>query len=132
MNDHAKALVAALRSGEYSQGIGRLRYGDKFCCLGVACNIYQELTGNGKWHHHPSIETMEFVGRTPDGVFYSEAYNLPVAVRDFFGFKYGGEFNEDLADHDADSLIQLNDNGASFAEIADIIESEPEGLFSNE
>lgn len=31
--------VAALRSGKYKQGRGRLRSGDEFCCLGVLCDI---------------------------------------------------------------------------------------------
>ena len=32
-------LVDALRSRKYKQGVGRLRIDDKFCCLGVACDI---------------------------------------------------------------------------------------------
>ena len=37
LNPEAKAKwVAALRSGKYKQGHGRLRDGDTFCCLGVA------------------------------------------------------------------------------------------------
>lgn len=31
--------VKALRSGGYRQGIGKLRSGDEFCCLGVLCQI---------------------------------------------------------------------------------------------
>lgn len=41
MNPIVKAKwVAALRSGEYEQGIGQLRLGNTFCCLGVLCDIY--------------------------------------------------------------------------------------------
>lgn len=32
--------VSALRSGKYEQGKSRLRCGCKFCCLGVACDLY--------------------------------------------------------------------------------------------
>lgn len=38
--------VDALRSGEYKQGKGVLhaktKRGDRFCCLGVACDLYQK------------------------------------------------------------------------------------------
>jgi hypothetical protein len=40
-----KKWVAALRSGEYQQGHKRLRTGDTYCCLGVACAI----SGRGEW-----------------------------------------------------------------------------------
>lgn len=31
--------VDAFRSGDYEQGYGQLKYGDKYCCLGVAENL---------------------------------------------------------------------------------------------
>lgn len=31
--------LAALRSGDYEQGTGRLAEDGKFCCLGVACEV---------------------------------------------------------------------------------------------
>lgn len=31
--------VKALRSGGHEQGVGSLRRGDRFCCLGVICDI---------------------------------------------------------------------------------------------
>ena len=34
-----KKWVAALRSGKYEQGKEALRNGDKYCCLGVLCEI---------------------------------------------------------------------------------------------
>ena len=45
MNENAKKWVKALRSGEFEQGTGYLRKGDKFCCLGVACAVYQDEVG---------------------------------------------------------------------------------------
>lgn len=44
MNKNAKKWVKALRSGKYKQGKDRLRTGDKFCCLGVACDLYKKET----------------------------------------------------------------------------------------
>jgi hypothetical protein len=38
--------IAALRSGKYTQGFGRLRSGDDcYCCLGVLCDV----AGDGCW-----------------------------------------------------------------------------------
>lgn len=37
--------VAALRSGEYKQGREALRIGDRFCCLGVLCDLHAKDTG---------------------------------------------------------------------------------------
>lgn len=31
--------IAALRSGEFKQGVKRLQTGKSFCCLGVACKV---------------------------------------------------------------------------------------------
>ena len=46
-NDLIRKWDAALRSGEYRQGRGGLRYnhpsdGSKFCCLGVLCDVAGE------------------------------------------------------------------------------------------
>ena len=35
-------LIAALRSGKYEQGHDQLRNGNAFCCLGVACDLYNK------------------------------------------------------------------------------------------
>lgn len=37
--ENIRKWVDALRSGEFKQGTGRLRTGDSYCCLGVACEI---------------------------------------------------------------------------------------------
>jgi len=37
--------VEALRSGEYEQGEGQLKEGNKFCCLGVLTDLYSKETG---------------------------------------------------------------------------------------
>ena len=51
MNDELKAKwVAALRSGEYSQGTGYLRQArwNTFCCLGVLADTINPLDWNGQ------------------------------------------------------------------------------------
>ena len=111
---HRKELVEALRSGKYQQGFERLRDGNRFCCLGVACDI----SGLGEWYKFTYLE---------------EKYSLPDEVIDYYGFNStGGYFNifsENYIEDEDISLIRKNDSGSSFEEIADIIEKEPEGMF---
>lgn len=95
--------VAALRSGKYKQARGRLRKinaktGEaRHCCLGVLCELYVEETG----------KTTNMDRGTPLSpvVFWAgldgACANLP-----------GGS-----------NLAVKNDKGASFAQIANIIES---------
>lgn len=48
--------IEALESGEYKQGKGQLRDGDQYCCLGVACDVYDKATdqsGESGWINKP-------------------------------------------------------------------------------
>lgn len=53
----ADKWVAALRSGKYSQTIGRLCADTSdeglaetsYCCLGVLCDLHSKETGKGEW-----------------------------------------------------------------------------------
>jgi hypothetical protein len=104
-NDAEKLLITALRSGEYRQGTGRLRRGDAFCCLGVACDLYAKATGLGKW------EGERFATRGD-----TEFNTLPPEVQDWLGWC------NRLGATNGNTLSILNDNGAPFSTIADIIE----------
>lgn len=117
-------LVKALRSGDYLQGYGYLaqKMPDntlRFCCLGVACIIAQAgqkedngviIFGNGDNKTHMPAEVLDYFGFTKRGGGFSE----PILTK-------GGHF---------DGLVELNDDARfTFAEIADVIEREPRGLF---
>ena len=117
-----RTWVEALRSGKYKQGRVYLRRrdvddpdsGDKFCCLGVACDLYDEAMGTDNW------------GSVQPGDVYKpyEEYNsgLPPWVEDWLGVEsLGGLVDED--NMLTDSLADKNDGGANFDTIADIIES---------
>ena len=112
LNRVAKKWVEALRSGKYKRGEGKLREGDYFCCLGVLTDIaVQEGV----------------IQQFPDKCY------LPLELKAWSGLNdtagtYYRESRDDLSG--LDSLASQNDHGKSFAEIADIIESMPEGLFS--
>lgn len=132
LNEHAKKWIAALRSEKYTQGCGALQvktYRDdpEFCCLGVACEVYREEVG-GHWgpgvpHPDKDFGSM-FSFIDADGG--SRTGSLPKGVADWLGLSdgSGGLMKNSIP------LVGLNDRAhLSFAEIADIIEDDPEGLF---
>ena len=109
MNANAKKWVEALRSGKYEQTTGSLTTPsrDKFCCLGVACDLYAKEHGKPKFRNQGLLPkyTKEWLGlQTSDGFHDVGSYSV--------------------------SLAEMNDEGSSFAEIADRIEAEPDGLFA--
>jgi len=113
LNENVKLWVEALRSGEYEQGKDCLSNGDEFCCLGVACDLYSK-------YNKPILFILENGVKSYDG----DTVFLPFVVQDWLGLKsHSGVFSN------ANSLAQMNDGGLTFKEIADMIESEPEGLF---
>jgi hypothetical protein len=120
----AKAWVAALRSGEYRQAHGCLRNDDgEMCCLGVLCDI-SEL---GRWQN-VGINVYKGLALLGDRVFSSTMGTPPKAVMDWAGMRTPlGEF-ADIARFGGDTLAKINDLGASFNFIADIIEDNWEQL----
>lgn len=100
--------VEALRSGKYEQTKGHLYDGKGYCCLGVACVVagfepYQRACE--KWW------------------FKEEANYLPFEVQQMYGFTSNEGTYGEAGDND---LASDNDNnGKTFAQIADIIEANP-------
>ena len=109
--------TAALRSGEYKQGVGLLKQGHgvevRHCCLGVVC----ELVGL------PSEPRVGGEHTSPDFVFVddgtAELAVLPSAAMAWLGVteNHGVVFGLN------DSLPSLNDNGSTFEELADRIDA---------
>ena len=126
MNENARKWVAALRSGKYKQIKRRLRDKKGFCCLGVACDVYMKATGDGEWtegRFGAQPEVYEFRVYVHSGVVYEEAVP-PSIVAEWLGLRTAlGEYSI------PSSLGGDNEAGKNFVEIADIIESEPDGLF---
>lgn len=142
--DVADKWTDALRSGAYQQGTGQLRkWGlderckeSVFCCLGVLCDVYAQEHANdtdsfgaaslAKWSE-------EF-----NDMFMGEEYHLPPVVRDWAGMKSDNGnfwemayvFHENTQHPKArgNNLVDLNDSGASFVEIADVIAKNVEVL----
>lgn len=108
MDAQSKAKwLEALRSEKYQQAQGTLRDGDRFCCLGVLCDI----TKRGDWVSANSVYRPN-VQRYDIGGHVSTMF-LPMILRTEF----------DLIDDVLDPLMGMNDKGESFAMIADWIEA---------
>ena len=123
-----KLWVSALKGGYYKQTVGYLHTKkdgqDKFCCLGVACELYKELEGNINCEEQQN-EDQTVIGYGPlEG--YISTQILPPLVQNWLGLESdAGIFQGNELEN---SLVDLNDSGFSFKEIADVIEKEPEGL----
>lgn len=120
MNDNAKKWVAALRSGNYRQGMGQLCSDDGYCCLGVACDVAVKSGLPIK------VETSADQTTSYDG----SSCLLPLSVMGWLGLK-GRTGYIGMPFSGTRSLVDRNDSdGWSFSQIADLIESEPPGLFA--
>lgn len=120
MNENAKKWVKALRSGKYKQTTYRLRNDKGFCCLGVACDLYDPK----KWKYYQPKKGRSL---TSGDFFYgSSIAALPTEVRDWLGLAdIYGYYNTQR------SLDYLNDNLEwDFKKIADFIEDNWDRLSS--
>jgi hypothetical protein len=107
MNPEIKTKwLEALRSGRYAQTQALLRDTKGYCCLGVLCDIVDP----DEW-----AQVEDCVEDPPvDCFLHHGSKTMP----DDFVL-----CGVDLRGVDADTLANLNDNGKSFAEIADFIEA---------
>ena len=103
-----KAWIAALRGGKYKQTHEFLRQGDKFNFMGVAC----DASNVGYWEKDRKADYYTY------NVWPSEtARTLPAAVREWLDIK--PDLKGDLL---MSKLMLMNNRGASFNELADVIE----------
>lgn len=99
MNQEIKVKwLEALRSGKYQQGSMQLKdpFNNTYCCLGVLCDI----TGC-KWNASYATYKQN-----------SSNITVPMSLREELG----------LIGPDCRILMEMNDRGTSFNEIADYIE----------
>ncbi len=123
MNPEVKeAWVAALRSGKYDQGIGSLKSEASdthlYCCLGVLCELAVEagVIPPGERHEdQPKNYSYYFLG---------EDEFLPSEVMTWANLDTNNGIYkpaDNVWGYDQ-ALTDLNDNGKSFNDLADIIE----------
>ena len=120
MNPRIKEMwLAALRSGEYEQGVGVLRSTanvdrPEFCCLGVLCDLHAKETGT-------SWGTDADGGEAGEDVYYlGYTMFLPPEVMDWADLDTSDP--RACPGDDGMTLSSMNDGGASFEEIANRIE----------
>lgn len=117
LQERRKAFTDALRSGEYNQCKGQLQDSKGYCCLGVACVVYEKLTGEEL--------NKDTAGQLVGGT-------LPQNVQTFYGIE------DDLGVYwcvrgGRTALSALNDvRNYTFNQIADVVDSNPRGLWSPE
>lgn len=113
--DIKRQWVKALRSGKYQQGAGQLREYDKFCCLGVLCDVLNEtwvphVAGDGVYGIHYG-----------NGSVNLETASLPQRIIESLGLNVDVETEDGYHDVVA-KLIDLNDTSNPFSVIADYID----------
>jgi hypothetical protein len=150
VNKNAEVWVKALKSGKYIQATGSLSKiettdpEDKtitvtsFCCLGVACDLFnRSLISKGypsMWKENYSTEDdgskripfLDYDGSVQESVLPKEVARW-LGLASQSGTYFSGTI-KNLIEGEG-SLLDLNDGGIEFKEIADFISSEPEGLF---
>ena len=127
--DIKKQWVSALRSGKYRQGRKVLHSSyNTYCCLGVLCELARESG--------VKIDYVEgYEGALPRIFYDNEAYELPPSVREWAGVENSNPAvtaPSPFRDTDEEgnvviertSLAELNDDGATFEAIAQIIEEQ--------
>ena len=119
--------VDALRSGRYEQGVGGLRTqtddGDRYCCLGVLCDILPEVVweapseaSGDRRYTAVYVETTDDPDDLPERARH--AGYLPYDLANALGLSV----ENTRAGQTQTNLASLNDTGASFAHIADVME----------
>ena len=125
--EFVKSWVKALRSGDYKQEFGRLRSEWSYCCLGVACDLddHVEWSDDGN-----AVVGLEVRRQSLPKVTFKKIKDEPkesglrISVSTISKFKDRVKLQTGLSTDKKHHLIALNDKGASFELIADLIEEE--------
>jgi len=125
----AKKWVAALLSREYEQARGYLHTEHGHCCLGVLCDLHQRETGDGEWRPWGSGDA----GHSQcyrDGLGIDGEYTPPPGVLAWADMAEDPKvfFRHRLGNAMRAGIVNLNDGGYSFRELAELIEEQWESL----
>jgi hypothetical protein len=107
----------ALESGEYMQGTGSLRSDqNEFCCLGVLCNLHAQ---KHKKIAKEQTDAEEYFGASefPPELVWSGWAGMKTSSGTFVTRPAEDEDDWD----ETDDLASINDGGANFKKIANII-----------
>lgn len=134
LGPNQKKWLAALESGRYEQGRGYLNCKNKFCCLGVACDLFHptapvKLEGDydgliGYPEENGHVETSVATKKVVEALKLRDNCGSPLR-------------NEEEDDYEGDSLYlyQLttlnDDHNATLKQIARIVRDNPERYFTS-
>ena len=125
--DRCKKWMSALSSGEFSQGRGQLCWKttrddlvDKYCCLGIGCEVFQKVEGIGVWSGN-DVKTIFIIDAdTPSS---SRFAIMPQEVYEWFGLHVWEKEVTKITKkspqgilHNCNDLLEMN-----FSEIAEVI-----------
>jgi hypothetical protein len=114
-----KMWIEALRSGEYEQGRDHLRDPDGgYCCLGVLCHLVgiMDERGNATIGTDNLDEDLQYQDSVSCNVLCPLPLAKHVGIIGTSGDHRGGHFT-------APTLARMNDDGKTFNQIADALES---------
>jgi hypothetical protein len=107
-------FIQALRQGEYHQIKGVLRSVNGYCASGVACDVYRLANKSNtayRWVHGGAYDSRYLMFFTPEQKYLTM---MPDEVRQYFN----------LSLHHENHIVEMNDSGKSFHEIADWLEQQ--------
>lgn len=105
----------ALRSGTYTQGVGWLRRDDRYCCHGVLSDLYVQAHEDTHWMVNPRGDW-----RLTRGSEGEPDTRLSYCLPSYTVYAWWA----DLPEGAMKDLACMNDDGRTFAEIAEWIESQ--------
>lgn len=153
-NENAERWLERLERNEDPQTENALRTPDGYCCLGIGCEEYRQVTGIGEWVFVSADDVESFYAayaeeqgkqicdlaptaegdyidhyafRLPDGTIASSV--LPRVVRDWLGLD-----NEsgNVASKPGMALAAMNDRGVVFPNIAGMVRANPEDYLTEQ
>lgn len=118
LTESQEKWLTALESGQYEQGLRYLCRNNKYCCLGVACDIF-----NISFEVEECIDNIIKTYNKQQNSAPPDIVNA-LNLHDCLGSKNGVD--------DIDGLARLNDRTYTFKEIAAIIRENPSDYFRGE
>ena len=139
LTEPQKLWIEDLRKHPELQGKEQLKKDGLYCCLGRACVVFNENSGNLVKERSTGFENSRY--ELPDKVqewlgledsFGTFETDDSILLKKYLTKRYPNGMNEvvdELNIAENPHLAWCNDNGYSFLDIANIIESRPKGLF---
>lgn len=126
--DVIKKWIKALRSGDYKQCRGKLHIDDRFCVLGVLCDLHSREAGE-EWKkdfYFPNV-----IGSGPGIYRYRDKRDVLPSIVEYWSDMGDALLNSAIMPDGTivlQSLSSLNDNGMSFELLANVIEKRAKAI----